>query len=258
MTLWILAITVSFGASLLTFFSGFGLGTLLLPVFAVFFATEAAVMMTAVVHLLNNLFKLGLMGRHIDLPVLLRFGLPALLAAAAGAYALVALSDIRPLFDYRLLGHGFEVRPVGLVVGSIMVVFAVQELISGETGWGLHRRWLPAGGLLSGFFGGLAGHQGALRSAFLMKAGLSKERFIATGIAIAVAVDLARLGLYLPNADALIADAPLSLLAAATLAAFAGAMLGRRLLRKITITGVYRVVGILLIIAGLGMASGML
>lgn len=41
--------------------------------------------------------------------------------------------------------------------------------------------WLPLGGLLSGFFGGLSGNQGALRSAFLLKAGLSKEAFIATG-----------------------------------------------------------------------------
>ena len=41
----------------LTLFSGFGLGTLLMPVFAIFFPIEIAVAMTAVVHLANNLFK---------------------------------------------------------------------------------------------------------------------------------------------------------------------------------------------------------
>ena len=44
--------------SMMTFFSGFGLGTLLLPVFALFFPVEIAVATTALVHLANNLFKL--------------------------------------------------------------------------------------------------------------------------------------------------------------------------------------------------------
>ena len=37
-------------ASSLTFFSGFGLGTLLLPAFALFYPIELAVASTAVVH----------------------------------------------------------------------------------------------------------------------------------------------------------------------------------------------------------------
>lgn len=45
----------------LTLFSGFGLGTLLMPAFAIFFPIEIAVAMTAFVHLANNLFKLGLL-----------------------------------------------------------------------------------------------------------------------------------------------------------------------------------------------------
>ena len=40
---------VAMGASLLTFISGFGLGTLLLPVFAVFFPLEVAILLTAIV-----------------------------------------------------------------------------------------------------------------------------------------------------------------------------------------------------------------
>jgi len=44
----------------LTLFSGFGLGTLLMPVFAIFFPIEIAIAMTAIVHLANNIFKLAL------------------------------------------------------------------------------------------------------------------------------------------------------------------------------------------------------
>ena len=66
---------VAFIASGLTLYSGFGLGTVLLPAFALFFPAPAAVAATGVVHLLNNLFKGGLVGRQAHAPTLLRFGL---------------------------------------------------------------------------------------------------------------------------------------------------------------------------------------
>ena len=52
------------------------------------------------------------------------------------------------------------------------------------------------GGLLSGFFGGLSGHQGALRSAFLAKAGLTTERFVGSNAVIGFLVDLTRIAVY--------------------------------------------------------------
>lgn len=55
---------VAFLTSGLTLFSGFGLGTLLLPVMALFFPIDAAIALTAVVHCLNNLFKFALLGRY--------------------------------------------------------------------------------------------------------------------------------------------------------------------------------------------------
>ncbi|MDX1572130.1 MAG: sulfite exporter TauE/SafE family protein [Xanthomonadales bacterium] len=255
---WLLICGVGFGASLLTFFSGFGLGTLLLPAFALFFPAEAALMMTAVVHLLNNGFKITLLYRFVDRSVLLRFGLPAIVAAVGGSALLVNLSGAEPIFEYTLAEREFAVRPVGLVIGLLMVAFALRELADLKGGRGFDPKWLPVGGLVSGFFGGLSGHQGALRSAFLMKAGLGKEAFLATGVAVAILVDLGRLSLYLPAAGELARDAPLGLLAAATLSAFAGAALGRRLLHKVTLVSVYRVVGVFLIAAGLLIAAGVI
>ena len=51
---------------------------------------------------------------------------------------------------------------------------------------------------MSGFIGGVSGHQGALRSAFLLrfKASITKESFIATNVVIAVFVDVVRLAVY--------------------------------------------------------------
>jgi len=50
----------------LTLFSGFSLGTILMPAFALFFPIPVAIAATADVHLANNLFKLGLVGRQAD------------------------------------------------------------------------------------------------------------------------------------------------------------------------------------------------
>src|SRR3989337_2025783 len=91
----------AFFASGLTLFSGFGLGTLLLPAMAIFFPIDLAIALTAVVHFLNNLFKLALLGRHADRSVVWRFGVPAILSAVLGAKALLWLSHLQPLLTYR-------------------------------------------------------------------------------------------------------------------------------------------------------------
>ncbi len=250
---YLLVPLVALLASGLTLFSGFGLGTLLLPAFSIFFRIDTAVAMTAVVHLLNNLFKLALLGRHADRRVILRFGAPAILAALVGARLLVRLSDLPPLAS-----HGLgDVTWVKLVIGTLMVVFALVELKSGKDGRGFDRRYLPVGGLVSGFFGGLSGHQGAMRSAFLIRAGLSKEAFIATGVVIACLIDVSRLSVYAAHvqADGLRDNA--TLLVAATLAAFAGAFAGNRLLRKVTLRAVQTVVSIMLVAIGVAIAAGL-
>ena len=82
---YIIICTVAFFVSGLTLFSGFGLGTLLMPVFAVFFPVEVAVAATAIVHLANNVFKVALVGRKADYGVVLKFAFPAAVAAMLGA-----------------------------------------------------------------------------------------------------------------------------------------------------------------------------
>src|SRR4030066_188249 len=112
----------AFFASGLTLFSGFGLGTLLLPVMALFFPIDLAIALTAVVHALNNLFKCWLLGRHADGAVVLKFGLPAILAALRGARLLLYLSALQQLLTYQSGGREAYVMPVKLLVAALMVV----------------------------------------------------------------------------------------------------------------------------------------
>ena len=78
MTAYLTVALVAMFAAGLTLYSGFGLGTLLLPVFALFFPTEMAVVATALVHGANNVFKVSLLGRKADREVVINFGLPAI------------------------------------------------------------------------------------------------------------------------------------------------------------------------------------
>ena len=254
----IIVAVVAFIASGLTFFSGFGLGTLLLPAFAWFFQVEQAVALTGVVHFLNGLFKLGLVGRHADRPVLVRFGVPAVAAALLGAWLLVQLAQLPPLMTHTWLGRPAAITPVKLIVGSLLLVFAVLEASKRFRAWTLPPRWLPLGGALSGFFGGLSGMQGALRSAFLLRAGLSKQAFIGTGVVLAVLIDVSRLSVYAGDLAERLDRSMLPWLSVSVGAAFAGAWLGNRFLQKLTLDGLQRIVGGLLLVTGLALMLGLI
>jgi uncharacterized membrane protein YfcA len=86
---YIIIALASFLASGLTLFSGFGLGTMFLPVFALFFPIQVAIGMTAIVHFLNNIFKLIMFGKHARWEIILKFGIPAFMMAFIDALLLV-------------------------------------------------------------------------------------------------------------------------------------------------------------------------
>ena len=248
-------------ASGLTLFSGFGLGTVIMPTFALFFPIPVAVAAAAVVHLANNLFKVFLVGRKADWPAVLRFALPAAFAAIIGAALLALFEDIPPLSVYQIGGRAHEITLLKLAIGILVIFFSLFDLLPRLQNLSFDRKYLSLGGLLSGFFGGLSGFQGALRSAFLMKVGLEKEAFIGTGTVAAVIVDVARLavygmGLYATKFAAIPAGTG-SLILAATLAAFVGAFFGARMMKKVTLQAIQVLVGIMLIVVGVGMASGL-
>lgn len=249
---------VAFGASALTFFSGFGLGTLLLPAFALFYAVEVAVASTAMVHFLNGLFKLALVGRHANRGTVLRFGLPAIGAAVLGAWVLVRLADVRPLATYEVLGAEAQPHPVKIAVGMVMLLAVAVELVPRLAAATVPPKYLPLGGVVSGFLGGLSGMQGALRSAFLVRLNLTKEAFIGTGVVVAVLVDISRLGVYARGMVDQRAAVDYLTLGVAVLAAFAGAVIGNRFLRKLTMRTVQRIVGVGLGLVAIALIGGLL
>jgi hypothetical protein len=155
-------------------------------------------------------------------------------------------------------GYAAEVTAVKLVVGILLFLFALADVLPSSRDLSFAPRYLAVGGALSGFFGGLSGMQGALRSAFLVKVGLSKEAFIATGVVVAALIDISRLAVYVP---ALMREADridYALLGGAVLAAFAGAYLGKVVLSSVTMSSVRRIVAAMLFVVAAGLVSGVL
>ena len=181
-TEYLILALLSFFAGGLTLFTGFGLSTILLPVFVIFFPVAIAVPSTAIVHFINNFYKLFIYFKQINTRILLRFGLPALLASIAGAFLLQKLSS--------------NERNLEILLGILIILISFMEMFPAIRNLKIGIKWSPLGGVISGFFGGLSGHQGLFRSAFLVKSGLSKNSFIATGVGIAVLVDITRLSVY--------------------------------------------------------------
>ena len=259
-------ITVGVAALLvsgLTMYSGFGLGTLLLPVFALFFPVEAAVAATAVVHGANNVFKVSLLGKHADRNLVIKFGLPAILAAFAGAAALGYMSHLGQIASYTIGSRTAVITPLKLLLGFLMFVFALFELLPRFKRLTFSKDYLFLGGLISGFFGGLSGHQGALRSAFLAKAGISAQAFVGTNAWIGFMVDAARISVYayvffLAEANGIVAPGQVPLVLTGILCAFAGVLIGKRFLHKITMTSIQTITGVLLMGIAFTLSAGLI
>jgi hypothetical protein len=250
----------AFLASGLTLYSGFGLGTVLLPAFALFFPAETAVAATGAVHLLNNMFKGGLLRRTADWRIVMRFGLPTIPAAILGAWVLAQLGKTGVVYDWSAFGRVFRPSGAGLAIGTLMILFALLELQPWFQRLAAPPRLVPLGGLLTGFVGGLSGQQGALRSMFLLKSGLDPQHYIATGVMIAIIIDLSRLPTYAASFSgaALGGDQGLRLIAIGTLCAFAGAWIGARYARKATVGVVRAIVAALMLAIGMGLILGFL
>lgn len=192
---------------------GFGIGSLLTPLLAARYGTSVAVAAVTVPHAIATALRCWRLRASIDRQVLIRFGLLSAAGALAGALLYTRLGPT------MLTG----------VLGGLLLLTAMAQL----TGW--TARWHPRGplvavfGLLSGFFGGVAGNQGGLRSAALTGFGLSPVRFVATATATGVLVDLARTPVYLWSSGSQLL--PLAVpIGIATAGVLIGTLLGERML----------------------------
>lgn len=238
---WYLLPIAAFLGALATFFTGFGLNTILVPVFLWYIEPTLAVFFAGLVHLANNILKVALTAKKIDWGLFKSFGLPALIGAAIGAFLLVQVGA----------GYGGVLKPI---FGVLFMFFAVLEFFNWRFSK-ISKQHLNLGGFLSGFFGGFSGHQGALRALFLSQLKLDRLLFVATTAIISLLVDLTRMGFYIQNPH-IWTTIQWDLMGLTIFSAFLGTLVGRYLLPQIKNQFFDLLFGLALFSLGLSMLLG--
>lgn len=206
--------------------SGFGIGSLLTPLLAARYGMSLAVAAVSIPHAIATALRCWRLRASIDWGVLRSFGVLSAIGGLAGA----------------LLYTRFDSVVLTRVLGALLIATGIAAV----TEWvkRIHARGVGAHalGLASGFFGGIAGNQGGLRSGALMAFHLSPLALVATATATGLAVDAARLPVYLwtTGRDLIPLAAPIG---SATIGVIIGTLIGERLLLGLSARGFRLVVG---------------
>ncbi len=216
--------------------TGFGIGSVLTPLLATSVGTRLAVAAISIPHLCATALRFWRLRAHVDKAVLIRFGIPSAAGGLTGA----------------LLHNVAANRALGIVFGLLLVFVGVSELS------GLSRRMRFGNvlgliaGAVSGFFGGLVGNQGGIRSAALLGFDLDKQSFVATATATGLIVDGARMPAYFVTQGSEI-SAIWIIVVIATLGAVIGTVFGERVLRVVPDRLFRSVVAVLILALGVYM-----
>ncbi len=171
----------TFIASFVGVVSGFGAGTIMVPIFLLFYPATSAILVAAILHWVIGAIKLFFFWRGLNYKVLLYFGAPGIITSILGAYVLIehAASDwLLPYFGAFLIAY-------------VVFVIACPHFKVNKT-----PERMMLGGVVSGFIRGVFGVGGGIRTTILTSFNLSKETYLSTGAAITIAIDSARLLTY--------------------------------------------------------------
>ncbi len=215
LALFVFSLLATFVAAALTVPAGFGLATMITPVVFLWLEPHEAVAVVAIVHGSHNAWKLKVLRDSVDYSAVRRFGWALVAGALIGA----------------LLNTIVDAEPLLLLVGIALVVLPTLSVTERWTKFRLPETEDRIGGFGSGFFGGLTGHQGALRAMFLQKRLPDKAEYAATAAILALVVDITRIPVYVAIGGWQILDSGL-LIVGLVIAAILGVQLGKRWLKK--------------------------
>ncbi len=170
----------AFLAEVIGTIAGFGSSTLFLPLALLFVDFKTALILVAFFHIFGNVGRITFFRHGLDKKLLIIFGVPSIVLTILGAFLVNYMSQ----------------EVLKLVLGIFLLMFSIISIIKPDFKFKPSSKNAVIGGSFSGFFAGLIGTGGALRSAFLTSFNLRKNVYIATAAAIALAVDLTRIPIY--------------------------------------------------------------
>lgn len=226
-----------FGAEIIGTMAGFGSSTIFLPLALLFFDFRTSLVLVAFMHVFGNLGRISFFRHGLDRKLLWSFGLPSIVSTLIGALLVTYLP--------QALLKG--------ILGAFLVVYALVSLVE-NLRLKADRKNVVIGGAISGFLAGLIGTGGALRGAFLSAFQLKKEKYIATAAAIAIAVDLTRIPVYL--SQGFLEQAYYWYVPVLFVVALAGSFIGKRIVDKIPQKTFRTIVLVALLLVGIKFMFG--
>ena len=230
----VLIVIVGFFAGLTASVAGFGIGSFLIPLVSVQTGTKIAIALVSLPHFLGTSVRFWLLKNKVNRKILVRFGLLSAIGGLTGAL-------LHSFFVSDLLQIIFAVM---LISAGILGILQVTERVRlGNIGAAI-------AGLTSGFFGGLVGEQGGIRSVALLNFSVEKEAFIATATATGLIVDAVRMPVYFISGFDQVSQF-LLILILSCVAVVAGTLAGNLVLKRISEESFKRIVSLLVLILGI-------
>lgn len=218
---------------------GFGIGSFLTPILAFKTSFGVAVAAVGIAHLFGSVLRFWLLRDAVNRKVFIRFGVLSVVGGLLGA-----------------LLQGWAASGIlAAVFGGLMVLTGIAGLFGWTEKVNIKGPLAGVFGVASGFFGGLVGNQGGLRAAGLMGFKLGKLQFVATMAAVALAVDIFRVPVYITvHAQELSQLVPEIILMSAGV--IIGTVIGAPMLRRLPHKYFKWALSAIVIIVGLLVAAG--
>lgn len=215
--------------------SGFGSSIFTVSILQFLFTFQSVLMVTSILHVFSNAFKVILFRKTIDWKIALWLGISSVVLSLVGADAIKYVK-----FDYVKMFLG-----IFLVTLSSFFYFDQFFKLSPTL-----RNSVVAGGI-AGFMAGFIGTGGAIRGLALTAFNLEKNFYVGTSSVIDFGVDAGRASVYWHNN--FFAPDLIPYLPAIAVAAFGGSYLGKKILGKISQETFRKIVLVLIFITGLTM-----
>lgn len=214
--------------------TGFGTSTILVPILSLQYPLAETLLFVGIVHWFGDIWKMLLFKRGANWKLILLFGVTGIVLSFIGA-------KLAGIFPEELLKK---------LLGGFLIAYVTFILANPR--WKLPKTNATAlvGGGLSGFFSGIFGVGGAIRSTFLSAYNLNKSVFLFTSGAIGLLIDSSRLVGYVSGGIKL-TDYSISTLVAAVVISLVGAYIAKLIVNKIPQEKFRMVIAIALFVIGI-------
>ncbi len=177
---WITIVTIA--ASAVGTITGFGVSTVMVPIFLFFYPLAETLLLVGVIHWFGDLWKMFLFKKGVNWKLLFSFGIPGIITGWYGATLVFKLSTI------------ILTQIVGTLLVAYVIFITLKPKFQLKPTFGI-AFW---GGAGSGILGGISGvGGGALRAVILTAFNLPKEVYIFTSGLLGFVIDASRITTYI-------------------------------------------------------------